>query len=104
MKVDIFRLALTDASTSEHPRAMRIATVEGVFWLVQDGPAARLVLLPPHVEPAAGAPPGEGSQQPAWLALALAAETEAASRWIRQGTAHHPGEPTSEPVDLDAPS
>lgn len=103
MKVDIFRLTRSGASASAQPEAIRISTAEGVFWLAHDGGSARLVLLPSRARSSDDAPTHRAEEYPAWLALALAAETEAASRWTRQGTTSQTTGVVGEAVTLDTP-
>ncbi len=85
MNVNVFALVPLDARGEAPSRAWRVSTVEGVYWLLQSGTAARLLALPLPAEP-----PIRGTAAPDCLtaqgvALALAAETAAASRWVRQG-------------------
>src|SRR5690606_31909260 len=79
VKVNVYYLSAGRRDGAPPPCALRIATTEGVFWLAQDGEAARLIRLPQ---------PGDGEvdvghEDGAWTTcatLALNAETEAASR------------------------
>jgi hypothetical protein len=86
LKVDAFTLRSHGASTGSLPRAWRISTPEGVFWLLHRGTAARLLSFPRPVAAAGGCADAAGDLGQG-VTLALAAETEAASRWVRQGVA-----------------
>lgn len=84
MKVNVFALPAPNASIGAPSRAWRISTDEGVFWLLQTGMTARLLMLPLPGKPDARTTtrddvPAQG------VALALEAEMAAASRWVRQG-------------------
>ena len=63
------------------PRAWRIATNEGVFWLAEAGNAARLIRLPLPGGGATSEPPHVDGEWSALEALADTAEAEATGRW-----------------------
>jgi hypothetical protein len=90
VKVNGYVLANEIRDGAPAPRAWRIATDDGVFWLVEDGTAARLVRLslPEGVEMLE--PPHEDGPWAALAALASSAEAEAGGRWVRRG---QPGAP-----------
>ena len=46
MKVNCYTLGGVRCDGGSTPRAWRISTDEGVFWLVEDGTASRLARLP----------------------------------------------------------
>ena len=82
MKVHGYALTNEVGDGAPAPRAWRIATDEGVFWLAEAGNTARLIGLP--------LPDGIDRQAPfqddgPWAALAAfasTAEAEAAGRWV----------------------
>jgi hypothetical protein len=87
VKVHGYRLSTRAGDDARAPRAWRIATDAGAFWLVEDGTAARLVRLPlPGVvqEPEL---PRDDEPWAALEALATVAEAKAAGRWVRAGRA-----------------
>ncbi|MFN8637534.1 MAG: hypothetical protein U0893_27085 [Chloroflexota bacterium] len=86
MKVNLFVLPTVGASAATLPRAWRISTDDGVFWLLQDGATSRLLELPPPGELAMRTPPARDTVPARGVALALEAETAAAERWVRRGT------------------
>lgn len=82
MKVDTYGLAATARDGAGRPRAWRISTPDGVFWLIENGTAARLVRLPLPDDDLADLRPDDGPWA-ALVALATTAESEAAGRWVR---------------------
>jgi hypothetical protein len=66
------------------PRAWRVSTDDGVFWLAEAGSAARLVRLPLDGRARSG-PDREAGPWSALARLASTAEAEAAGRWVRAG-------------------
>jgi hypothetical protein len=95
MNVKVFHLPALYASSGAPSRAWRISTDEGVFWLLQDGATARLLTLPLPGQHAARTTMRDDVSARG-VALALEAETVAASRWVRQRTIFRgPDEPTA---------
>jgi hypothetical protein len=87
MQVNTYRMSGVRRDGAPSPRVWRIATDEGVFWLAEDDGRSRLIALPlPVGDGTDGAEQDESGRAP-WEALALAAETEAAARWVRKGAA-----------------
>jgi hypothetical protein len=83
VKVNGYTPATGGRDGAPSPRAWRISTDDGVFWLVEDGGLARLIRLP---LPSGGGDGGAYRDEGACTAcetLALTAETEAAGRWVR---------------------
>jgi hypothetical protein len=91
LRVNRYQLSADTWDGSPAPRAWRISTPEGVFWLAEDGGATRLIRLP---DPTEQGDEGTGPADRAGATcetLALAAETEAASRWTRANLAGRAG-------------
>ena len=85
MKANGYVLANEVRDGALAPRAWRIATDEGVFWLAEAGNAARLIRLPLPGGIDRQAPPQDDGPWVALEALASTAEAEAAGRWVRGG-------------------
>jgi hypothetical protein len=85
MKVSVFVLPAQGAGTAAPPRAWRVSTDDGVFWLLQDGATSRLLTLPLPGELAIRAATTRDDVPARGMALALEAETAAAERWVRRG-------------------
>jgi hypothetical protein len=96
MKVNVFVLPAQGASTDALPRVWRVSTDDGVFWLLQDGAASRLLALPLPGGLAMRATTTGDDVSSRGVALALEAETAAAERWVRRGGA--PDAPTHRPL------
>lgn len=77
MKVDVFEAASSQDGVVSAPRLWRISTLDGVYWLYEDGPQTRLLRLPLPGD----APPGHDAASTG-VALALEAETAAARHWV----------------------
>lgn len=90
MNVNMFALPALNASTGAPSRAWRISTDDGVFWLLQSGTTARLVTLPTPGELGTRTATMRDAVMARGVALALEAETAAASRWVRQGGISRP--------------
>jgi hypothetical protein len=87
MKVDSYTVTGTGRDSVPAPRVSRIATEDGVFWLAEDGGRSHLVTLPmPRCAPGTTTHLEDEAHAPC-EALALAAETEVAVRWVRFGSA-----------------
>ena len=85
MKVNCYTLGGIRRDGGSTPRAWRISTDEGAFWLVEDGAASRLVQLP-YLESVGDREAHHGAEPlDALTALACTAESEAAGRWVRRG-------------------
>ncbi len=83
LRVNRYQLAADSWDGGTAPSAWRISTPEGVFWIGEDTAGTRLIRLP---SPAEQGDAGTVLSEAAWSScemLALAAETEAASRWTR---------------------
>jgi hypothetical protein len=89
LQVNRYQVPADGWDDASAPRAWRISTPDGVFWLAEDGADTRLIRLPVPSEV------GDLDTLPndeTWTScemLALAAETEAASRWTRAVLASH---------------
>jgi hypothetical protein len=91
LRVNRYQLSTDGWDGSPAPRAWRISTPDGVFWLAEDGTETRLIRLP---DPSEHGNDGAGPVDESWTScemLALAAETEAASRWTRATLASRAG-------------
>jgi hypothetical protein len=87
MKVSCYTLTTAPCDGGPAPRAWRIATQDGVFWLVKAGADARLVRLPRPGGHTGDRPRPDGDLWTALEALASTAEAVAADRWVRSGQA-----------------
>jgi hypothetical protein len=85
MQVNGYGLATGGWDGGDAPRAWRISTGDGVFWLVEDGAVARLVRLPLHGDGEDWVPVPDAGPWAALIELAGTAEAEAAGRWVRGG-------------------
>ena len=85
MHVNCYTLTTETCDGGPAPRAWRIATEDGVFWLVTSGGAARLVRLPQPGSHSGDRPLPDGDPWAAVEALAYTAETVVADRWVRGG-------------------
>jgi hypothetical protein len=85
MKVDVFALKPPDASTGAPPRAWRISTADGVFWLLQSTSSSRLLRFPSPAAAADDRASGHDGLLARGVSLAVTAEAEAAGRWVRRG-------------------
>jgi hypothetical protein len=84
MKVNSYTLANVHRDGTPPPRVWRISTDDGVLWLAEDGGRSRLIRLPLPINDADKVAYLEEVGQSPCEALALTAETEAASRWVRK--------------------
>jgi hypothetical protein len=90
VKVNAYSLATGFRDGAPTPRAWRISTTDGVFWLVEDGKVARVVRLPLPMNVERRASLHAGEPWSALEALAETAETEAAGAWVRGGRSAAP--------------
>ena len=88
MQVNRYTMTGVRRDGAPPPRVWRIATDEGVFWLAEDAGRSRLIALPMPVGDEGGGTPQDDTGRAPWEALAIAAETEAATRWVSKGSAH----------------
>jgi hypothetical protein len=102
MKVDSYTVTGIGRDGAPGARVSRIATEDGVYWLAADGGRSHLVTLPmPRCVPGTTTYLADAARAPC-EALALAAETEAAARWVRHGSAARPRRRWASVPDDDA--
>jgi hypothetical protein len=102
MKIDSYTVTRIGREGAPAARVSRIATDDGVYWLVDDGGRSRLIALPMPMCSAGTTTYLEDDARAPCEALALAAETEAAVRWVRYGRMTAAPERLGDVLDDDA--
>jgi hypothetical protein len=98
MKVNSYSVATIRRDGAPPPRVWRISTEGGILWLADEGGRSRLIRLPFPIGDSDNTSHADDRLQTPCEALALAAETEAAGRWVRDTPA-----PMHQPTAGDRP-